>query len=397
MVNNLIAEQYTDTLFFLEKTCRSLDSLSVALRCDDPYLAFLILQAFLERFESRSWEKIQNSNDCMILGQEESIKIDEVRSVFHFSALKGSDLSRKYLVFQRLDELNVYAENGLLKLFEEPPAKSCLMATVSSWESLLPTVRSRLLKVEAPVRLHEAACFYAIPPEWRWVSKRNAKFALSILNADPAKLVDILEFARSNSLTELLETYAAFCQDKTPIVFERYFKPLKNTLGEETPESLPEREGIPEKGINAYVLKKMVEFILSEKILVFFFGEGHLQPLKDWAFRQTAQPKKQWTTRQWTVFLKGLGKTVSSLFFECYRHEISIDWEKIGYPILNRQWLQSELRVSIPKLIAWMEWMSQMGDKEWVVYHSELSLDRMIEGLEASGVEMPIRIPPKKF
>lgn len=384
MGNSLIAERYADTLAFLEKTCRSLDSLSVALRCDDPYLAFLILQTFLERFEARSWEKIKNSNDCMILGEEESIKIDDVRSVFHFSALKGSDCSRKYIVFQRLDELNVYAENGLLKLFEEPPAKSCLFATVSSWERLLPTVRSRMLKIEAPVRLHEAACFGAIPPEWRWVSKRRARFALAMLNANPDQLIEILEFTRSLSLTELLENYAAFCQEKTPIVFERYFKPLKNTLGEERPAPSPEPDGIPEKGINAFVLKEMVALILSEKTLVSLFEEGHLQPLQDWVFRQMTQSKKQWTTKHWTAFLKGFGKTVWSLFYDCYRHEISMDWEKIGYPALNRYWLQSETKVSVPKLIAWMEWMSQMEDKEWVVYHPELSLDRLIEGLEAT-------------
>ena len=382
MGKHLIAERYADTLAYVEKTCQSLDSVSVALRCDDPYLALLILEIALERFESRPWERIRNSNDCMILGETESVKIDDVRGVFHFAAMKGNDCSRKYLVFHRLDELNVYAENGLLKLFEEPPSRSCVFATVSSWERLLPTVRSRMLKIEAPVRLHEATRFDAVPPEWRWISKRNARFALAMLKADPARLVEILEFIRSLPLTDLLENYAALCLGNTPIVFERYFKPIKNALGEEPAQQPPEREGIPEKGIDALVLREMAALLLSEKTIAHLIEEGHLQPVRDWAFQQFTQTKQLWTTKYWTVFLKGFGRTLWALFYDCYRHEISMDWEKIGYPTLNRRWLLSEMKVSAPKLVAWMEWMSQMGEKEWTVYHPTLSLDRLVSGLE---------------
>ncbi|HOX64528.1 MAG TPA: hypothetical protein PLB79_01845, partial [Thermotogota bacterium] len=51
-------------------------------------------------------------------------------------------------------------------------------------------------------------------------------------------------------------------------------------------------------------------------------------------------------------------------------------------PAMSRPRWRHEMKVSAPKLVAWMEWMSQMGEKEWTVYHPTLSLDRLVSGLE---------------
>ena len=54
------------------------------------------------------------------------------------------ELSRRYYIIGRGEELNESCQNKLLKTFEEPPPASLFLVLTGSAEALLPTVRSRL-------------------------------------------------------------------------------------------------------------------------------------------------------------------------------------------------------------------------------------------------------------
>lgn len=349
-------ELYQDIFGLLRKIFSNSGCVSVAIRCDDSFLAFLVIRTFLQQFECRTWEKIYNSNDFLILGESETIKIDEVRSVFHFSTLNRSDLSHKYLFFQRLDEINIIVENSLLKLFEEPPADTFLIGTAVCWESLLPTLRSRMIKIDIPMRLHRLDFFQNLPREWQWIGKRNAGFAYAIREEAVEKLKKVLFFLREQTMETLFEDYLSICQEKIPKPYEA-------------------------QKLNDKVLLEMLNLIFCEKIIVDLYGQNPLIELKRLLLSKACSGKRELTTKMWTVFFDNVGKTLKTLFFETVLHEVSMDWEDLCYPFLNKIWIESKKKCSWKNTIRWVEWTEKMLGKEWMVFHPDLSLYLLIEGL----------------
>jgi hypothetical protein len=76
-------------------------------------------------------------------------------TIEEFLSLRPSESPRRALVVRDAELLNVNAQNALLKTLEEPTPGTTLVLAVSNPSALLPTVRSRLLRV-ALTRLSEA-------------------------------------------------------------------------------------------------------------------------------------------------------------------------------------------------------------------------------------------------
>lgn len=99
------------------------------------------------------------------------IVIDDVRKLTSFYTQTSSDGGWRVAIVDAADELNVNAANALLKLLEEPPAKSILLLLAHSPGKLLPTIRSRCrtLKLktlsEESVKAVLVSQFPAMPPE----------------------------------------------------------------------------------------------------------------------------------------------------------------------------------------------------------------------------------------
>lgn len=71
------------------------------------------------------------------------IVIDDVRRLISFYTQTSADGGWRVAIVDAADEMNVNAANALLKLLEEPPAKSILLLIAHSPGKLLPTIRSR--------------------------------------------------------------------------------------------------------------------------------------------------------------------------------------------------------------------------------------------------------------
>ena len=71
------------------------------------------------------------------------ISVDEVRRLKGFLALSAGDNSRRVVIVDSADELNVNSANALLKSLEEPPARTIFLIVTSAPGRLLPTIRSR--------------------------------------------------------------------------------------------------------------------------------------------------------------------------------------------------------------------------------------------------------------
>lgn len=71
------------------------------------------------------------------------LTVDEVRKLKGFFTLSSAEGGRRVVIVDSMDELNVSAANAILKLLEEPPARTVLLMISHQPSRLLPTIRSR--------------------------------------------------------------------------------------------------------------------------------------------------------------------------------------------------------------------------------------------------------------
>ncbi len=84
------------------------------------------------------------------------ITVDEVRKLKNFFALSSADGGHRVVIVDSADEMNVNAANAILKLLEEPPAKTTLLLISHQPSRLLPTIRSRCRELRlAPLSPHD--------------------------------------------------------------------------------------------------------------------------------------------------------------------------------------------------------------------------------------------------
>ena len=81
------------------------------------------------------------------------IVVDQVRDlVDHRLSMKRFEGRRRFVIVDPADAMNPQAQNALLKTLEEPPEDTTLVLVASSPDALLPTIRSRCLRVPfAPI------------------------------------------------------------------------------------------------------------------------------------------------------------------------------------------------------------------------------------------------------
>ena len=76
------------------------------------------------------------------------IVVDQVRDVVdHRLALARSEGRRRFVIIDPADAMNPQAQNALLKTLEEPPPETTLVLVAVSPDALLPTIRSRCLRI----------------------------------------------------------------------------------------------------------------------------------------------------------------------------------------------------------------------------------------------------------
>lgn len=67
----------------------------------------------------------------------------DVRDLHNFLTLSSADGGRRTVIIDSADEMNVQAANALLKMLEEPPARTTMFLISHQPSALLPTIRSR--------------------------------------------------------------------------------------------------------------------------------------------------------------------------------------------------------------------------------------------------------------
>lgn len=73
----------------------------------------------------------------------DQIVVDDVRKLNRFFGLSATDGGRRVVIVDAADDMNISAANALLKMLEEPPARTTLLLISHQPSALLPTIRSR--------------------------------------------------------------------------------------------------------------------------------------------------------------------------------------------------------------------------------------------------------------
>ncbi|MFC2969740.1 DNA polymerase III subunit delta' [Acidimangrovimonas pyrenivorans] len=97
------------------------------------------------------------------------ITVDEVRKLKSFFGLSAADGGRRVVIVDPADEMNPSAANALLKVLEEPPARTTLLLVSHQPSGLLPTIRSRCRELRlgalGPAAMAEALAAAGTDPE----------------------------------------------------------------------------------------------------------------------------------------------------------------------------------------------------------------------------------------
>lgn len=75
--------------------------------------------------------------------QRSQIVVDDIRKLNRFFGLSATDGGRRVVIVDAADEMNTSAANALLKMLEEPPARTTILLVSHQPSRLLPTIRSR--------------------------------------------------------------------------------------------------------------------------------------------------------------------------------------------------------------------------------------------------------------
>ncbi|MEN3033725.1 MAG: hypothetical protein ABDH18_01885 [Aquificaceae bacterium] len=95
-------------------------------------------------------QELSHPDFCFAISERSEIRIDQIRKVIDSLGLKPAISKAKVALIYPADEMNVFAQNALLKTLEEPPGDSYIVMVSHSRESLLKTVLSRLFEIRCP-------------------------------------------------------------------------------------------------------------------------------------------------------------------------------------------------------------------------------------------------------
>lgn len=95
--------------------------------------------------------EVMDENELASLKRSAFIRVDDVRKVNDFLSKTSFNDGWRVVIIDSADDMNKNAANALLKILEEPPAKTVLLLISHNPGALLPTIRSRCAKLPLKV------------------------------------------------------------------------------------------------------------------------------------------------------------------------------------------------------------------------------------------------------
>ncbi len=142
--------------------------------------------------------RLQNGNlqDVWETTVDEVMKIQTSRELKTLLDTMVAGTNKRIILLNQLNKITTEAANALLKIIEEPPEDTWIIATASSRFSLLPTLQSRLLPIRVKVDNFAQWLIHAENDEvlarfWN-NSLGDCAYYENILNTENAQLINLL-------------------------------------------------------------------------------------------------------------------------------------------------------------------------------------------------------------
>lgn len=142
-------------------------------------------------------------------GASRQIKVDQIRALNEFLALKSQYGGYRVAVISPADQMNLAAANSLLKTLEEPSAGAVLLLTASRPSQLPATIRSRCQQLPlAPPPAQQAK---------QWLDQQGAADAAALLalaSGAPLRALALAQEGTAGRFNELLNLLEAIKQGR---------------------------------------------------------------------------------------------------------------------------------------------------------------------------------------
>ena len=107
-------------------------------------------EEFCDKCRSCRTVDTEKGVDVKFYGVDRKIVAADADEIVADTFVKPYELDKKLYVLSNADDMNAAAQNKLLKTLEEPPANTYLLLGAKTDFSLLPTVKSRVKKLDIP-------------------------------------------------------------------------------------------------------------------------------------------------------------------------------------------------------------------------------------------------------
>ena len=130
--------------------------------------------------------KVGNHPDfTLIAAEKNTIKVEQIRKLSKDIRLSATKGQYRVVVIENAEQMNKAAANALLKTLEEPPNKVVLILTTSEMGRLLPTIKSRCVKINiVPPSLNNSLAWLQ-----SLLNKPQAEMAISLALANNSPLL----------------------------------------------------------------------------------------------------------------------------------------------------------------------------------------------------------------
>src|SRR6056297_2299055 len=205
IIEERLKEKYQPELQKLFSLAQSNEVPAICLAGEDNSLMYFVIRLFLSAYENKSYQDIANSNDYYEIESDSgSIKIDDIRKLIRFSTLKKERLRHKYTVIRTIENANIYAQNSLLKIIEEPGTDTLFICSSCAYATLLNTIRSRLFRINIPNKpLKEMEAYYC--DEIRWLATLSFDVLSDFSQWSKNQQKELITSIRNKPLHEIME------------------------------------------------------------------------------------------------------------------------------------------------------------------------------------------------
>ncbi len=124
---------------------------------DDAWLSRKLVLEIIGELEDTKPELVGNAIDIEIISSEKGrIHIDDIRNIRIFLKSYPMQWKHKYAVIFGAEQITREGANSFLKITEEPEKFNIIMMTTSNIDAVLPTIRSRAIRISFPRPSSEA-------------------------------------------------------------------------------------------------------------------------------------------------------------------------------------------------------------------------------------------------